>query len=186
MLLVAQRVVSPERIQGINAYRYRHGDAPWPDDARPLLDDAAATLERTSVQLRPGGNRILSYLDIVAPDAASLDSVAGSVATFARGPAPAEPKSERSRDVRPVDDWRQKTDSDRKPANGSPDGRAYGDAARNSRGADPGGRRRGPGGNGRDRRSGEQDRNSRGNSRSQRSAPRPSPTGAALAKTADR
>jgi hypothetical protein len=90
MLLVAQRVVSPGKVQGINAYRYRHVGMLWPDDPRPVLDAATATLERKSIQLRPGGNRVMSYLDIAAPDRTPLDDLAHSAMTFAHRQRPSE------------------------------------------------------------------------------------------------
>ena len=83
MLLVAQRVVSSGKVQGINAYRYRHGGILWPDDPRSVLDAGTATLERKSIQLRPGGNRVMSYLDIAAPDRTPLDDLAHSAVAFA-------------------------------------------------------------------------------------------------------
>ncbi len=76
MLLVAQRVISTaRRVQGINAYRYRHGRDPWPTDPRVMLDDPSKTLERKNVHLRPGGNRVISFLDVAAPD----DAVPGEI-----------------------------------------------------------------------------------------------------------
>lgn len=69
MLLVAQRVISPtHKVQGVNAYRYRHRLAQWPSDPLVLFDDPGKVLERKTVHLRPGGNRITSYLDVAAPD----------------------------------------------------------------------------------------------------------------------
>ncbi|MBI4605105.1 MAG: hypothetical protein HY721_24340 [Planctomycetes bacterium] len=73
MLLVAQRVMSTRhRVQGVNTYRYRHGSGSWPADPRVMLDDPSKTLERKDVHLRPGGNRVVSFLDVAAPDGVLL------------------------------------------------------------------------------------------------------------------
>ncbi len=54
MLLVAQRVISTtRRVQGVNAYRYRHGRDPWPADPRVMLDHPSKTLASGSA-LFPG------------------------------------------------------------------------------------------------------------------------------------
>jgi len=71
MLLVAQRVISTRhRVQGVNCYRYRHGAVSWPTDPRVMLDDPRKALERKDVHLRPGGNRVISFLDVAAPETA--------------------------------------------------------------------------------------------------------------------
>ena len=76
MLLVAQRVISTaRRVQGVNAYRYRHVRDPWPTDPHVMLEDPRKTQERKDVHLRPGGNRVISFLDVAAPDDAVLSEI---------------------------------------------------------------------------------------------------------------
>ena len=76
MLLVAQRVISTaRRVQGVNAYRYRHGCESWPSDPRIMLDDPSKMLQRKNVHLRPGGNRVISFLDVAVPD----DAIPGEI-----------------------------------------------------------------------------------------------------------
>lgn len=73
MYLSAQRVRSPRGATGINAYLRLHADErPWPaSDPAALLakiDDHSGRIERSIVSVKPGGNRITAYLDVVAPD----------------------------------------------------------------------------------------------------------------------
>lgn len=90
MLLVAQRVVSREGLQGINAYRYQHGPEPWPADPTPLLEPRTAALERQSIQVHPGGNEILSFLDVAAPSGVSEGELIRIARKVAERPAPDE------------------------------------------------------------------------------------------------
>jgi hypothetical protein len=70
MFLTAQRVLSPAtRQRGVNVYQYLHGSHPWtrvPD--RFLPDVNPGELVAQWIELPPGGNRIVSFLDVVAPD----------------------------------------------------------------------------------------------------------------------
>lgn len=67
MKLVAQRVTHPvTRAQGINAFHYAHGSVIW--NGPPPSELGHGTLHASQVGLAPGGNRVLTYLDIVTPD----------------------------------------------------------------------------------------------------------------------
>jgi len=91
MLLVAQRVVSrAHRVQGINSYRYRHEATPWPADPRTMFDAPNRMLVRKSVQLRPGGNRVLSFLDVAAPEEIGTDELLCRLKEFLNEPQPLE------------------------------------------------------------------------------------------------
>ena len=72
MYLTAQRVVAPRtKKQGVNSFLHTHGrnwSARHPG-AIPDPDKNPGKLERREVVVRPPrGNRVLSYIDIVAPD----------------------------------------------------------------------------------------------------------------------
>lgn len=70
MYIAAQRVISPATgAEGVNAFYYRHGPDAWsgpPPTGIP--DENPGTLVRQSIVVPPPGNRVRSYLDIVAPD----------------------------------------------------------------------------------------------------------------------
>ncbi|MFH1865036.1 MAG: hypothetical protein ABIK85_04065 [Candidatus Eisenbacteria bacterium] len=71
MYATAHRVVSPTTgAEGINAFHYLHGgyewDGPPPPESMPETDPG--TLFNDSVAVPPPGNRVRSYLDVVAPD----------------------------------------------------------------------------------------------------------------------
>ena len=70
MLLTAQRVVARgTRTHGINVYCFAHGPYTWPRVPDGLLPDVnPGELVQQWLQIDPGGNYIVSYLDVVAPD----------------------------------------------------------------------------------------------------------------------
>jgi hypothetical protein len=70
VLLTAQRVVSPaSRRHGVNVYQYMH-EYEWtgrvPDEFLP--HNNTGVLMRKWEQLPGGGNRVVSYLDLVVPN----------------------------------------------------------------------------------------------------------------------
>ncbi len=71
MLLTAQRVVSPaSRQQRVNVYQFQHGNYAWqrvPPNL-PLPENNPGELVRQWIELAEGGNRVISYLDVLAPD----------------------------------------------------------------------------------------------------------------------
>jgi len=76
VLLTAQRVVSPRGARGVNVYQYVHGSSVWtrvPDELLP--DTNPGELVRQWLEVPPGENRIVSYLDIVAPDEVAAPDV---------------------------------------------------------------------------------------------------------------
>jgi len=70
MLLTAQRIQSPSSGQhGVNVYQYLHGTYHWQRVPNEFLPDAnPGELVEMWPALAPGGNRVLSFLDFVAPD----------------------------------------------------------------------------------------------------------------------
>jgi len=70
MLLTAQRVLSPHsHARGVNVYQYLHGSYVWdrvPDEFLPEANPGELVAQW--IELSPGGNRVVSFLDVVAPD----------------------------------------------------------------------------------------------------------------------
>jgi hypothetical protein len=96
--LVSQHVRSPNTgHEGVNSLLYLHGS-----DTEVLLatpDDDPGTLTAQSISVCPPGNRVRSYLDIVAPDDVRWDEVRiglmDFVGTHQRTPLPWEGQSEK-------------------------------------------------------------------------------------------
>lgn len=78
MYYCAQRVQSHDGTQGINAFLYLHGSYEW--DGRPPLELAPerdpGVLADSTIEVPPPGNRVRSYLDIVAPDSTPMNNIA--------------------------------------------------------------------------------------------------------------
>jgi hypothetical protein len=77
MYATAHRVVSPTtRVEGVNTFYYLH-DRGW-DGAPPLEcmpETDPGTLVDKAVAVPPPGNRVRSYLDILAPDGTTLQEI---------------------------------------------------------------------------------------------------------------
>ncbi len=85
MKLVAQRVVSiaqGQKLTGINSRHYSHTGREWLD--APPDDLGEGELVNRHDQVRPGGNRVRSYLDIIAPDSTPSLTIELSVRSTAR------------------------------------------------------------------------------------------------------
>jgi len=89
MYLTAQRVYSPSKKKtGINAFLYRHGAeaVPGMSWARPLVEPVAdqhiGTRGPEHVELAPGGNRVVSFIDVVAADGTPIDQIETAVQTL--------------------------------------------------------------------------------------------------------
>jgi hypothetical protein len=70
MYLTAHHVVSPSSgLEGINAFHYAHGPYTWERTPPPgIPDQNPGELVARNVVIAPPGNRVRSYLDLVAPD----------------------------------------------------------------------------------------------------------------------
>lgn len=93
MIVVAQRVEStgpPPHRRGINTYLYTHGAVLWPADPGVMLN-TPVVLKDTHVTVHRGGNRIRSYLDVVAPDPTQLSDVLRNASMFISEPPLAGP-----------------------------------------------------------------------------------------------
>ena len=77
MYATAQRVRSPERTTGINIFVYDHGDQPVPRrggsfDVQRVTTEEPGQLVAEQREIDPGGNEVLSYIDVVASDGTDL------------------------------------------------------------------------------------------------------------------
>lgn len=82
MYITAQRVVSPAHREGVNAFLYRHGSRTWQDPPNDLPEHDPGTLVAQTISVPPPGNRVRSYLDIVAPDEATWKEVRMELMAF--------------------------------------------------------------------------------------------------------
>src|SRR5262249_46162522 len=89
MYLTAQRVYSVTRKKtGINAFLYRHGAEVVPGMSwdRPVVetiaDEHIGTRGPEHVEIAPGGNRVVSFVDIVAADGTPVERVEDAIRTF--------------------------------------------------------------------------------------------------------
>jgi hypothetical protein len=83
MYLTAHHVVSPvSGDEGINAFHYEHGSVGWQIPPPDIPDQRPGTLVNAIIAVEPPGNRVRSYLDIVAPDDAPWPEIRQSFITF--------------------------------------------------------------------------------------------------------
>jgi hypothetical protein len=84
MYVTAHRVVSPtSSVEGINSFLYMHGPYTWqglpPTD---MPESNPGSLVAKQIAVPPPGNRVRSYLDVVAPDEAPWAEVRQSFIRF--------------------------------------------------------------------------------------------------------
>ncbi len=89
MYLTAQRVYSiAKRKTGINAFLYRHGNEVVPGMAwdRPVVelvaDEHIGIRGPEHVEIAPGGNRVLSFIDVVTADETRIEQIQDAIQTF--------------------------------------------------------------------------------------------------------
>lgn len=76
MYLTAHHVLAPATgAEGVNAFLYSHGPATWQTPPPEIPEENPGKLVAQSISIRPPGNRVRSYLDIVAPDDAGWPEV---------------------------------------------------------------------------------------------------------------
>ena len=75
MYLAAQRVRSTGRT-GVNVFLYRHppGSIAWADPGH-VVEQMPGELVSSEIEVPPGGNEVLSFLDVVAAEEVSSDAV---------------------------------------------------------------------------------------------------------------
>lgn len=92
MYVTAQRVRSAHGEVGINAFLYLHGTDGIPDgDVEDLVAKPPGSRQHQLVSVRPGGNAVDSYLDVVTPDDVSEDELRAFLQDCA-GALPEQPK----------------------------------------------------------------------------------------------
>jgi len=74
MYLTAQRVISSSDENGINGFLYEHGAGAWELPPEPIAG-SIGELVHTFIMVTPGDNKVVSFLDIVAPDGTPYDRV---------------------------------------------------------------------------------------------------------------
>ncbi len=87
MYITAQRVISEEGQQGINSFFHLHRPNKQPKPATPsdvvsVAESNTGKLIKDQVEIKPGGNRVRSYLDIVAPDTMDAKSIIAALDKF--------------------------------------------------------------------------------------------------------
>ena len=83
MYLSAQRVRSPAGADGINAFQYLHGQYVWQGlPPQGIPDQNPGTLVTQTLNVPPPGNRVRSFLDVVAPDDASWSEIRPAFIAF--------------------------------------------------------------------------------------------------------
>lgn len=92
--LTAHRVLSPTSgAEGINAFRYSQGNYLWPGPPPAgigeQLDEDPGVLVRQVVTVRPPGNRVRSFLDVVAPVDVNPDELNRAAEAIVAGEIPA-------------------------------------------------------------------------------------------------
>jgi hypothetical protein len=84
MYLTAHRVRSPSTLsEGINSFLYLHGPYTWrglPPAGIPEANPGALAAKRITV--RPPGNRVRSFLDVIAPDETPWEEIQDSFNRF--------------------------------------------------------------------------------------------------------
>ncbi|MSP61261.1 MAG: hypothetical protein EXR72_13130 [Myxococcales bacterium] len=69
MYVTAHRVGAPMGDEGVNSFLHLHGaQFVWPDDPASLPERNPGALEERRTEVPPGGNRVIAYLDVLAPD----------------------------------------------------------------------------------------------------------------------
>lgn len=82
MYLTSHRVQSQAGDEGINAWMHVHGKVTWPTSLRQILDLVETTpgqLVDHSYGLKPGGNSVLAYLDVIAPNDTPRDLIIAAI-----------------------------------------------------------------------------------------------------------
>lgn len=79
-MYVTAHHVSNEHKTGINAFIHKHGEAfCWPDEPWRLPETEPGAMVGDKVQVKPGGNAVHSYLDVLSPDDVSPDEIGAAL-----------------------------------------------------------------------------------------------------------
>ena len=83
MYITAQHVRAHAGAEGINAFHYNHGPFGWQGlPPQGIPDQNPGTLVSQRIIVPPPGNRVRSYLDIVAPDETPWSEIRPAFMTF--------------------------------------------------------------------------------------------------------
>lgn len=83
MYATAHKVVRFDGSEGINSFLHLHGtDFEWPEDSSTLPEDNPGQLGKKEITIPPGGNRVRSYLDLLAPDGLHRDTIIETLKAF--------------------------------------------------------------------------------------------------------
>lgn len=75
MYVTAHRVRDGRGTEAVHAFIHEHGPVEWPTDVVDWPETHPGKLVGQRTTLRVGGNTVLSYLDVLAPDGARTDEV---------------------------------------------------------------------------------------------------------------
>jgi hypothetical protein len=82
--VTAHRLVTPLGDEGVNVFLHLHGaDFAWPEDPGALAKHHPGELEERKTELPPGGNRVVAFLDVLAPDGTGRAAVREAVTALA-------------------------------------------------------------------------------------------------------
>lgn len=97
MYVTAHRVRSPEGAVGINGSLYLHGRSELPEnlDIEAVAEEPPGETVVSQLQVRPGGNFVDSYLDVVTLDDMDAQQLSGSLTAIGRKLQGARPDSKR-------------------------------------------------------------------------------------------
>lgn len=81
MYLTAQRVVSPSGENGINGFLYKHDVVAW-DIPPEAVTGSVGELVHAFIVVPQGGNNVMSYVDVVAPDGTPYDRIRTQISSW--------------------------------------------------------------------------------------------------------
>lgn len=85
MYIVAQRVVSPTGLTGVNAFLYLHGDRRWTEPPAEIPGTDPGRLAQKKIEVEPNANVVRSNFDVVAPDDIDVRELRRLFLRFAEG-----------------------------------------------------------------------------------------------------
>ena len=92
MYLTAHRVRTADGEEAVQAFLYEHdAEHPWPASPSEVINKVPGQLVKKHTPIKPGGNVVLSYLDVVSPvelGAAPLDTALRGALDLATSGAP--------------------------------------------------------------------------------------------------
>lgn len=84
MYLTAHRVRNAEEAEAVHAFLHEHGTIDWPNDVLDWPEANPGRLVGQRTTLRVGGNAVLSYLDVLAPDTTAPGEIESALSELRR------------------------------------------------------------------------------------------------------